>query len=57
MALTYATIEMANQPDEYKEAEGIIDATNIRRCTGQCLVDTGAVRMAITRKIKVNSAF
>ncbi len=52
MGLTYATIEIINAADEYNAAEGGISNEDIRRWNGQCLVDTGALRMAITREMK-----
>ncbi len=52
MGLTYATIELTNQFDEYKFGEGEITQDKIRRWNGECMVDTGAVRMAINEEIK-----
>ena len=52
MGLTYATIELTNQYDEYKFGEGEIPHYKIRRWSGECIVDTGAVRMAISEEIK-----
>ena len=52
MGLTYATIEIINSSDEFNYDNGLIPADKIRRWSGQCLVDTGALRMAITREIK-----
>jgi clan AA aspartic protease len=52
MGLTYATIELTNQFDEYKFDEGEIPANKIRRWSGEFMVDTGAIRMAINEEIK-----
>ena len=52
MGLTYATIELTNQYDEYKYEEGEIPSEKIRRWSGECMVDTGSIRMAINEDIK-----
>jgi clan AA aspartic protease len=52
MGLTYATIELTNQYDENKVEEGMIKAEHIRRWSGQVMVDTGAIRMAINEEIR-----
>ncbi len=52
MGLTYATIELTNQFDEYKYDEGEIPANEIRRWSGEFMIDTDAIRMAINEDIK-----
>lgn len=52
MGLTYATIELMNMFDEYDYRNGRIDSGDIRRWSGQVLVDTGAIRMAINEEIR-----
>lgn len=52
MGLTYATIELTNQFDEYKFEEGEIPENAIRRWSGEFMVDTGVIRMAINEEIK-----
>lgn len=52
MGLTYATIELINQYDEYKSEDGEMAITEIRRWTGNVLVDTGAIRLAINEEIR-----
>ena len=52
MGLTYATIELINQYDEYKSEEGLIQPNEIRRWSGEFMIDTGAIRMAINEEIK-----
>jgi clan AA aspartic protease len=52
MGLTYATIELINQYDEYKNEDGEISADEIRRWTGDVLVDTGAIRLSINEVIR-----
>jgi predicted aspartyl protease len=52
MGLTYATIELVNQYDEYKNQDGEISADEIRRWTGDVLVDTGAIRLSINEVIR-----
>lgn len=52
MGLTYATIELINLVDEYQLEEGKINSDSIRRWSGQMMVDTGAIRMAINEEIK-----
>ena len=54
MGLTYATIELINQFDEYKNEEGLINAGEIRRWSGEMMVDTGAIRMAINEEIRTH---
>jgi len=52
MGLTYATVELTNQYDEYKNEEGLLPFNEIRRWSGQFMIDTGAIRMAINEEIK-----
>ena len=52
MGLTYATIELVNQYDEYKHHDGEIDANEIRRWSGEMFIDTGAIRLAINEEIR-----
>ena len=52
MGLTYATIELINQFDEYKNEDGEIAASEIRRWNGNLLVDTGAIRLTINEEIR-----
>ena len=52
MGLTYATIELVNQYDEYKHQDGEIVANEIRRWNGEMLIDTGAIRLAINEEIR-----
>ncbi|MEN9522025.1 MAG: hypothetical protein RL065_402 [Bacteroidota bacterium] len=52
MGLTYATIEIANRYDQYRFEDGLISKGEIRRWSGEMLVDTGAIRMAINEEIK-----
>lgn len=52
MGLTYATVELVNMFDEYDYRQGRINQEKIRRWSGQMLVDTGAIRMAINEDIK-----
>ena len=52
MGLTYATIELTNQYDEYKCEDGLIRPDEIRRWSGEFMIDTGAIRMAINEDIK-----
>ena len=52
MGLVYATIELSNQFDEYKSEENLISSGDIRRWSGRILVDSGAIRMAITQSMK-----
>ena len=52
MAVTYATIELINQYDEYKHQDGELDAVQIRRWSGEMMIDTGAIRLAINEEIK-----
>jgi clan AA aspartic protease len=52
MGLTYATIELVNQYDEYKNQDGEISSTDIRRWTGNVMVDTGAIRLTINEEIR-----
>ena len=52
MVLPYATIELVNQYDEYKHQDGEIDANEIRRWSGEMLIDTGAIRLAINEEIR-----
>lgn len=51
MGLTYATIQLVNQFDEYKYLEGTIEQNKIRSMEVSMLVDTGAIRMAINEEI------
>ncbi|MEP7110132.1 MAG: retroviral-like aspartic protease family protein [Ferruginibacter sp.] len=52
MGLIYATIELTNQYDEYKNEEGLLPLDAIRRWSGEFMIDTGAIRMAINEDIK-----
>ncbi|MBC7689915.1 MAG: hypothetical protein H7211_17255 [Aquabacterium sp.] len=52
MGLTYATVELAYQYDEYKNEEGLLPFNEIRKWSGQFMIDTGAIRMAINEEIK-----
>lgn len=52
MGLTYATIELTNQYDEYKAQEGLLPIDEIRRWSGEFMIDTGAIRMAINEDIR-----
>ncbi len=52
MGLTYATIELTNQYDEYKCEEGLVQPNEIRRWSGEFMIDTGAIRMAINEEIR-----
>lgn len=52
MGLTYATIELTNQYDEYKSEDGLLPKDEIRRWSGEFMIDTGAIRMAINEQIK-----
>ena len=52
MGLTYATIELINQYDEYKSEEGSLPFNEIRRWSGEFMIDTGAIRMAINEDIR-----
>ena len=52
MGLTYATIELINQYDEYKSEEGLLPSNEIRRWSGEFMIDTGAIRMAINEDIR-----
>ena len=52
MGLTYATIELINQVDEYQFEDGKINSSDVRRWSGQMMVDTGAIRMAINQEMK-----
>lgn len=52
MGLTYATIELINQYDEYKHQDGESEKNAIRRWSGQMLIDTGAIRLAINENIR-----
>ncbi|MBC7889367.1 MAG: hypothetical protein H7Z13_15930 [Ferruginibacter sp.] len=52
MGLTYATIELTNQYDEYKNEEGLLPLEAIRKWTGEFMIDPGAIRMAINEEIK-----
>ena len=52
MGLTYATIELINQFDEYKSEDGEIAANEIRRWNGDMLVDSGAIRLTINEEIR-----
>ena len=52
MGLTYSTIELTNQYDEYKCEEGLVQPNEIRRWSGEFMIDTGAIRMAINEEIK-----
>lgn len=52
MGLTYATIELTNQHDEYKAEEGLLPIDEIRRWSGEFMIDTGAIRMAINEDIR-----
>jgi clan AA aspartic protease len=48
----YATIELVNLYDEYKNHDGEISTNEIRRWTGNLLVDTGAIRLTINEEIR-----
>jgi clan AA aspartic protease len=52
MGLTYATIEVSNGYDILKSEDGFISENEIRRWSGEMLVDSGAIRMAINEEIK-----
>ena len=52
MGLTYATIELINQYDEYKSEEGLLPSNEIRRWSGEFMIDTGVIRMAINEDIR-----
>ena len=52
MGLTYATIELINQYDEYKHQDGELEAGQIRRWSGEMMIDTGVIRLAINEEIK-----
>ena len=52
MGLTYATIEVSNGYDISRSEDGIINKSEIRRWSGEMLVDSGAIRMAINEEIK-----
>jgi len=52
MALAYGKIELINQYDEYKNQDGELDASQIRRWSGEMMIDTGAIRLAINEEIK-----
>lgn len=52
MGLTYAVIELVNQYDEYRSEEGLLPKDEIRRWSGEFMIDTGAIRMAINEEIK-----
>jgi clan AA aspartic protease len=48
----YATIELINQYDEYKSQDVKIVSTDIRRWSGEVLVDTSVIRLSINEEIK-----
>ena len=52
MGLTYATIELINQFDEYKNEDGEIASNDIRRWNGEMLVDSGAIRLTINEVMR-----
>jgi hypothetical protein len=52
MELTYATIELINQYDEYKSEEGLIQPSEIRRWSGEFMIDTGGDKDGHQRKYK-----
>ena len=52
MGLTYATIEVSNGYDISRSEDGLINKNEIRRWSGEMLVDSGAIRMAINEEIK-----
>lgn len=52
MGLVYATIELTNMFDEYLHEEGSLSQTDIHRWSGEMMVDTGPIRMAINEEIK-----
>ena len=52
MGLTYATIELVNQFDEYDFKKGRSSLASIRRWSGQMMVDTGAIRLVINEEIR-----
>lgn len=52
MGLTYAIVELTNQYDEYKNEEGLLPFNDIRRWSGEFMIDKGAIRMAINEEIK-----
>ena len=52
MGLTYAVIELINQYDEYRSEEVLLPKDEIRRWSGEFMIDTGAIRMAINEDIK-----
>ena len=51
MGLTYAKIELVNQYDEYKCADGDLEKSKIRCVEVNMLIDIGAIRMAINEEI------
>jgi hypothetical protein len=50
--LARATIELTNQFDEYNYEDGQLPVNEIRRWSGEFMIDTGAIRMAINEEIK-----
>ena len=52
MALTYSTIELTNQYAEYKNEEKLVQPNKIRRWSGEFMIDTSAIRMAIIEEIR-----
>ena len=57
MGLTYATLELTNFYDESKQEDGLISENEIRRWSGEMLVDTDAIRMAINEEIRQHLGF
>jgi len=51
MGLTYAKIELVNQYNEYKCADGDLEKSKIRSVEVNMLIDNGAMRMAINEEI------
>jgi clan AA aspartic protease len=52
MGLTYATLKLTNQYDEYKFGEGLITQDQIRELSVEMMVDTGSIRLAINEEIR-----
>lgn len=52
MCFSRSTIELINKFDEYRCQEGELSSDKIRRWSGEFMVDTGAIRVAINEEIK-----
>jgi clan AA aspartic protease len=52
MYCIYATIELINQHDEYKSQDVKVVSPDIRRWSGEVLVDTSAIGLSINEEIK-----